>query len=138
MRILVKQNPLPAARFMNKYWKRYHQTKDSLAQELRLHLNANANILRQIKGSVMTVEDRLDPQFLPMTAKVKLTAVFNRETNRYCDLDNLLKMAMDFLQTAYVLYNDDQVRSIEAKLNKVKVGEGSFELIIEPESNDSL
>jgi len=91
----------------------YVQYKEMLAQELRLNLFASS-----ISGSKMTLVDKIPRQMLPLTKTLCLKMKFYRGDNRRCDLDNLVKMVMDLLQTAQVIYNDDQVREIHAQLFK--------------------
>ena len=101
--------------------KEYMEYKNSLANELKLHLLGNT------KGGIMEVSDKWDKHFLPTTRLVKLSAKFYRDSKRTSDIDNLLKMSLDFLQTAGLIYNDDQVREVHAIVEK-GVFKGRFEL----------
>lgn len=117
---------MPAKRMTGKtMWygqaKDYVDYKHQLANELKLHL------LGTTTGGSMVVTEKWDRKSLPTTATVKLEARFYRDSRRPSDVDNLLKMAMDFLQTAGVIYNDDQVREVHATVEK-PVEKGRFEL----------
>lgn len=93
--------------------KKYVQWKDGLAQELSLHMFAN-----ELKGSKIKVEDKIARQQLPLTKTLVLNVSFYRKDKSRCDIDNLLKMVMDLLQTARIIYNDDQIREVNAKMFK--------------------
>lgn len=127
---------MPARRFKSEGWWEYQEYKNNLAQEIQL------NLLADVKGGKVCITEKWArfeqrpnrrtrqletvPTF-PTTRLVKIRANFERKGNLHADIDNLLKMALDVLQTAGVLYNDDQVREISAKVKK-GVPEGNFSL----------
>lgn len=118
MKITINQNPMPAVRMTrNTMWygraKDYVDFKNTLALELKLHLMASA-----VKGSDMVVEDKFAHNSLPVVRKLRLTAKFYRPDQRNVDIDNLLKMAMDLLQTAGIIKNDGQIQWVQAELIK--------------------
>lgn len=130
MKIVINENPIPAKRMTGKtMWygqaKKYVEYKNRLAEELNLHLLGNP------KGSTMVVTEKWDKKTLPIVLLVELRVKFYRDSNRVSDIDNLLKMVMDMLQTAGVVKNDDQVRKVVAEVVK-PVAKGMFEIEIKP------
>ena len=57
------------------------------------------------------------PLLFPWRTSVSLEVHFFRDSNRKCDLDNLLKNILDGLTTAKLWLDDSQVVSIEATKN---------------------
>lgn len=129
MKVTVNLNPMPAVRmtsagmYKDPQAMAYVDYKNSLAQELKLHM------MGEVKGGKVEVNDKLDRKSLPTTRLVGLKVKFARDTRRRADIDNMLKMLMDVLQTAGIIYNDDQVREVHAILEKpVPIGFFTFEL----------
>jgi Holliday junction resolvase RusA-like endonuclease len=117
MTITIDIEPMPAKRMTrNSKWsgdaKRYIDFKNELADEIRLHF------LGRVKGSKVKIDKMLPKNMLPLKQCVIVQLGFYRSNQRRCDIDNLVKMALDLLQTAGILYNDDQVRELHAKLSK--------------------
>jgi len=127
MKIFINKNPISAARYKSAQWWEYQDYKNQLATEIKL------NLFGKLIGGIVTVSE-LWPRFnhrnevmYPTTVLLCLKAKFYRETNRVSDIDNLLKMAMDVLQTAGIIYNDDQIREVHATVEK-GVPKGRFEI----------
>jgi len=116
---------MSAARFKSTSWWKYQDIKNNLATELKLHMIGNPT------GGRIVVTDKWVKKSMPSTNLLCLTAKFYRTSNRISDIDNLLKMAMDILQTAGVMHNDDQIREVHATVKK-SADKGRFELEINP------
>lgn len=126
MKVVIYENPLSAVRmtykskFVDPAAKEYLQFKNGIAELLRLNLVASA--IRSTPRIEMTnkfpIFDDEGEKILPLTATVNIKAKFYRGNKQRVDIDNLLKMLLDLLQTAKIIYNDDQVRKISAELYK--------------------
>lgn len=99
--------------------KDYVDFKNGLAQELQLQMMASS-----VTGGSITLEEKFarfnhrQEPILPLVRKLRLTAKFYRADERNVDIDNLLKMAMDLLQTAGIIKNDGQIQWVQAELIK--------------------
>ena len=132
MKVVVKINPVPAARYKSELWWAYQDYIKNLAQELSL------NLIGSVRGSIMEITDKLRPRVNPTTNEkvpylgkdpVSLNVVFYRKDNVPCDIDNLLKSVMEILQHSRVVYNDSQVQEVKAKVIR-DAPEGKFEFEI--------
>lgn len=113
---------MPAARFKSTNWWKYQDIKNALAQELRFTLIGN------VKGGRILIENKFAD--LPLYGFLKITVKFFRDSNQVCDIDNLLKMTLDLLQTARVINNDDKVREVHAYVDKSPNNKGRTEIEI--------
>lgn len=97
--------------FANPASKRYLKYKGDLAQELSLSLRGNI-----VGGGRVTVSDKF-PSY-PLLSLVSCNIKFYRSDRRGVDIDNLLKMSLDLLQTSGIIKNDNQVVAVSATMEK--------------------